>query len=304
MTAVARTPDDRFAGLPDFPWEPRFVEVQDDEAGPLRLARIDEGPDDAHPVVMLHGEPTWSFLWRQVVPPLLEAGLRVVVPDQVGFGRSDKPERSWFTYDRLCATMGAHLDAAVGDQPVTLVVHDWGGPVGLRWAAEHRDRIARIVICNTGLYVRGSRMSQAWQAFRSFIEQADQLDVGRMVDGGAHRELPDEVRAAYDAPFPDPSYQGGVLSLPLLVPTSDDAPGADEQHGAMQELSSWHDGPPILCLWGELDPIIPEKVGRRVCELLPSALPFETVAGMHFLQEDAGPAIGGRIAGFVSQTSD
>ncbi len=299
MPDALRTPDDRFTGLPDFPWQPHYVQVTADDGTDLRLARIDEGPADAHAVVLLHGEPTWSFLWRHVLPPLLDGGLRCIVPDQVGFGRSDKPARDWFSYERLYDTMRQHLDAVLPDAPVTLVVHDWGGPVGLRWAAEHPERVARLVILDTGLYRSGSKMSPAWQQFRDFVEKAETFPVSFIVDGACLTDLTDEVKAAYEAPFPDAAFHGGPLSLPLLVPTSDDFPGAAEQMAAFAKLEQWTDTP-VHLLWGAKDPVIPPKVGEALGALLPTAKPLETVEGSHFLHEDVGPEIGQRIASWVT----
>ncbi|MGH3441902.1 MAG: haloalkane dehalogenase [Nitriliruptorales bacterium] len=294
MVFTVRTDDERFADLPDFPYEPRYVEVED-----LRLARVDEG--EGHPVVLVHGEPTWSFLWRKVLPPLLDAGSRVVVPDQVGFGRSDKPaRRDWYSYDRLVESFTAHLDAAGLDEPVTLVVHDWGGPVGLRWAVENPDRVARLVILDTGLYSPGGRMSRAWQAFRDFVESTPDLPIGGLVQGGAATDLPDEVVAAYEAPFPDAASKAGASALPLLVPLSEQDPGAAEMSDVRASLHDWDR--PTLVLWGADDPVLPPQVGEFFVRVIPGAIGVETVPGGHFLQEDAGEAIGERIARFVAET--
>jgi haloalkane dehalogenase len=294
-----RTPAERFVNLPDFPWESRYVEVTADDGMALRLARIDEGPPNGHQVVLLHGEPTWSFLWRHVLPPLLRAGHHVIAPDQVGFGRSDKPARDWFSYERLYETMRQHLEAVLTDDPITLVVHDWGGPVGLRWAAEHPHLIARVIVLDTGLYRSGSQMGEAWWSFRNFVEKATSFPVAAMVDGACLTDLSEQVKAAYDAPFPDPSFHGGPLALPLLVPTSDDSPGAEEQMVAFAKIEAWIDIP-IHLLWGAKDPIIPVKVGEALAKRWPSAHRAETVEGSHFLQEDAGPEIGRRIATWVA----
>ncbi len=301
MVAVLRTPDDRFADLPDFAWEPRYAEVKADDGTALRLARIDEGPADAHPVVLLHGEPTWSFLWRHVLPPLLEAGLRCVVPDQVGFGRSDKPAaRDWHSYERLYDSMCQHLDAAVPDGPLTLVVHDWGGPVGLRWAAEHPERVARLVVLDTGLYTAGSRMSDDWWAFRNFVERIDEFPIGLIIDGATATDLPPDVVAAYEAPFPDPTFHAAALALPLLVPTADDFPGAAEQIAAFAQLASWTDRP-IHLLWASADPVIPVKVAEQLHVAWPAVTDLEVVPGSHFLQEDSGPEIGAQIAAWIQR---
>lgn len=304
MVFTVRTPDERFADLPGWPYEPSYAEV-----GDLRLARVDEG--DGHPVVLVHGEPTWGYLWRKVVPPLLDAGLRAVVPDQVGFGRSDKPaRREWYTYDRLVESFAGHLDAIALDEPVTLVVHDWGGPVGLRWAVEHADRVARLAILNTGLYrprssderhAPGGRMSEAWQRFHDFVEAATSLPIGQLVRGGTANGLDDEVVAAYEAPFHDEASQSGALALPLLVPTHDDHPSARAMGETLTALGDWEK--PVLLLWGADDPIIPPEVGERLAAAIGSAVGVETVSpAAHFLQEDAGDEIGRRLVRFVSET--
>lgn len=302
-TTVVRTRDEHFEGLPDWPWAPVPHDVEVDGLA-LRLARVDEGPADAHPVVLLHGEPTWGFLWRHVMPPLLDAGHRVVVPDLVGFGRSDKPQpRDWYTYDRLADALDQHLRGAVGDDtPITLVVHDWGGVLGLPWAAANRDRIARLVITDTGLYRSGGRMSEAWWAFRNHIASADAFPVADMVAGACRTTLSPEVRAAYEAPFRDPSSHGGPLALPLLVPTDDDDPAAAAHMRAWEVFETWDD-PPVLFVWGEHDPLIPPKVAEAMARRIPGTRAVHTVAGSHFLQEDAGPEIGRLIAEFITDTA-
>lgn len=302
MTEVARTPDDRFADLPDHPWTPTYTEVGVDGTD-VRLARVDEGPADAHPVVLLHGEPTWGFLWRHTLPPLLEDGHRVVVPDHVGFGRSDKPQpREWYSFARLYDAMDQHLQAALGPHvPVTLVVHDWGGVLGLPWAAANRDRIARLVVLDTGLYRSGGRMSEAWWAFRDHVATLDRFPVADMIDGACLTELSPAVRAAYEAPFPDPAFHGGPLAMPLLVPTDDDSQGAAEHMAAWETFEAW-EAPPVLFLWGDRDPIIPPKVAEAMARRIPGTYGVETVRASHFLQEDAGAEIGRRIAGFIAET--
>lgn len=188
----------------------------------------------------------------------------------------------------------------MGDTPITLVVHDWGGLVGLLWASRNRDRVTRLVVCNTGLYRAGGRMSDAWWAFRDHVETLDAFPVADMVDGACLSQLSPEVRAAYEAPFPDPSFHGGPLALPLLVPTSDDAPGAAEGIAAWEVLEAWDD--PVRFIWGERDPVLPPKIGQRMADLIPGTDQFLTVEGSHFRQEDAGTEIGQHIAAFIAAT--
>lgn len=288
---TVRTSDERFAGLPDWPYEPRYVEV-----GGLRLARVDEGGGE--PVVLVHGVPTWGYLWRHVLPPLLGAGLRVVVPDQVGCGRSDKPaRRGWYSYDRLVESFTGHL-AAVDASPVTLVVHGWGGPVGLRWAVEHPGRVARLVLLDTGLWAPGGRPSQAWLALRRMVEGAEQLPIGEMVDGACLSHLSAPVQAAYEAPFPGPEYQAAALALPLLAPRHDHDPGAAQMAAVRADLARWDR--PTLILWGAHDPLVPLTIARRLARDIPSAGPMQTVRASHLVPEDAGSEIGARIAWFVA----
>lgn len=294
---LTRTPDERFENLPGWPYEPTYLDWEG-----LRLARVDVGDADAETVVLLHGEPTWGYLYRKVIPPLLDAGLRVVVPDLPGFGRSDKPtDRAWYDYDRLYAALDAHIDGAGLDDPFTLVVHDWGGLLGLPWATSNQERIARLVICNTALYVPGREPSKAWRAFRDFVEEAEQLPVADLIDSGCATNLGDEVRAAYDAPFHEPAAQAGATALPLRVPLDDDDPGAQEQWQANQALADWDR--PTLLVWGADDAILPPKIAQRWADSIPGCVGLETLSpAMHFLQEDVGEQLGELVASFVGGT--
>jgi haloalkane dehalogenase len=280
------------AALPDFPYDSRFH-----DAGGVRLAYLDEGDRGAPPVWFMHGEPTWSFLWRKVFPPVRDAGFRCVVPDMAGFGRSDKPEEiEWYTYDRhveLMASLLEHLDL----RGLTMVVHDWGGPVGLRLAVEHRDRIDRLVILDTGLFTGRQRMTDAWNAFRDFVQRTEDLPVSFLVDGATLRTLSDEEKAAYDAPFPTPASKAGARAFPLILPTSPEMPGAEAGQRVLDALAA--DDRPKLVLWADQDPVLTLDVGRRFAAAIGGAggLEFEVVEGAsHFLQEDAGERIGARIA--------
>src|ERR1700722_4053410 len=219
MTDAVRTPDELLEGLPDFPFESHYRELDG-----LRLAHLDEG--DGETVVFVHGEPTWSFLWRNVLPPVREAGLPCTPPDPAGLGGSDKPiELDWYSYDRHVASTASLLEE-LDLRDATIVVHDWGGPIGLRLAVEHPERIARIVILDTGLFTGHQRMTDAWIAFRDFVARTEDLPVGVLVRGACKHDPGDEVIAASDAPFPSIDAKAGARAFPLLIPQSPDAPGA------------------------------------------------------------------------------
>jgi haloalkane dehalogenase len=286
-----RTPDERFADLPGFPYQTHYRDVDG-----LRLAHVDEGEGD--PVVFVHGEPTWSFLWRKVMPPVLEAGYRCIAPDHAGFGRSDKPtDLGWYSYDRhseLFAHLLEHLDL----RGATLVVHDWGGPIGLRAAVEQPERVARIVVMDTGLFTGEQPMTDAWKAFRDFVERTEDLPVGFLVKGACAREMPDEVFAAYEAPFPEPAAKAGARAFPLMLPTSPEMPGAAAGKRVLDALRT--DERPKLHLWADSDPIIPFKVGERFAAAINAEPPEPVENASHFLQEDAGEEIGRRIAAWLS----
>lgn len=268
----------------------------------LELAHVELGPADGPTVVLLHGEPTYSHLWREVMPPLADAGLRAVAPDLVGFGRSDKPtDLDWYTFEHLTAALDAHLQA-LAPEPFTLVVHDWGGVLGLPWAVEHPEQVERLVVLDTYLYAPGEVLNDVWQGFRDLVERTPELAIGDLVDGGTRRTLSDEEKAAYDAPFPDAASQAGARALPLLVPRTDDDPGAARLSWAREELSRWH--APTLVVWGGGDAVFPSSIGESFARTIPDCDEFEVIpdAG-HFLQEDAGHRIGGRIARFVADTA-
>jgi len=288
---VVRTPDELLEGLPDYPFESRYREV----AG-LRLAHLDEG--EGKPVVFFHGEPTWSFLWRKVIPPVRDAGFRCIAPDYAGFGRSDKPtDVGWYTYDRHVELMAALLEE-LDLRDATAVVHDWGGPIGLRLAVEHPDRISRLVIMETGPFTGHQKMSDAWLAFREFVRGSDEVPVGMLVRGGCKNDPGDEVIAAYEAPYIDGPSKAGTRAFPLILPTEPDAPGAAEGKAVADALRE--DERPALVLWADSDPVLPFSVGERVSSQLnfPPPRPIENAG--HFLQEDAGPEIGAIIAEWLS----
>jgi haloalkane dehalogenase len=291
MSDAHRTSEERFVDLPEFPFEPRYL-----EADGLRLARIDEG--EGAPVVFLHGEPTWSFLWRKVIPPVIDAGFRCVAPDLAGFGRSDKPlDVGWYSYDRhteLVRSLVEELDL----RGATAVVHDWGGPIGLRLAVEIPERFDRVVIMDTGLFTGHQRMSDAWIAFRDFVERTDDLPVSMLVRRGCKTDPGDEVAAAYDAPFPTPESKAGARAFPLMLPTSPEMPGAEAGRRVLEAFRE--DDRPALVLWADSDPVLPPETGRRFAEAVGLPEPETIESASHFLQEDAGEEIGRRIAAWLT----
>jgi haloalkane dehalogenase len=285
---VYRTPDERFEGLPGFDdFEPTYREVDG-----LRLAHLDVG--EGAPVVFFHGEPTWSYLWRKVIPPVRDAGFRCIAPDHAGFGRSDKPtDVDWYSYDRHCELAGSLL-TDLDVRGATAVVHDWGGPIGLRMAVEHANRIDRMVIMDTGLFTGEQPMSDAWKAFRDFVERTEDLPISFLVKGACARGMDDDVAAAYDAPFPEAKAKAGARAFPLMLPTTPEMPGAAAGKRVLEALRT--DERPKLHLWADSDPIIPFKVGERFAEAINAEPPEKIDNASHFLQEDAGEEIGIRIA--------
>jgi haloalkane dehalogenase len=298
-----RTPDDRFTDLPDFPFAPHYVEIDDGEGGQLRVHHLDEGPADGEVVVLLHGEPSWCFLYRTMIPVLVDAGLRCVAPDLVGFGRSDKPaQRSDYTYARHVEWMRQTLFDQLGLGGVTLVGQDWGGLVGLRLVGEHPDRFARAVAANTGLPTGDRPLTDAFLAWQKFSQESPEFPVGRIVNGGCTTELAPEAVAAYDAPFPDDRYTAGARAFPVLVPTRPDDPAAPANKAAWETLSAWEQ--PLLTAFSDGDPIT--RGGEGIFQrTVPGAQgqPHTTIADAgHFLQEDKGPELARVVADFVAAT--
>jgi haloalkane dehalogenase len=296
-----RTADDRFEAVTGFDHEPRYAEVDDGDGGTLRMAYVEAGPADGPVVLLLHGEPTWSYLYRQVIDVLTAAGLRSVAVDLVGFGRSDKPTQ---TTDHTFAAHVGWVRELVLDvldlHDITLVGQDWGGLIGLRLVAENPDRFARVVAANTGLPTGDFDMPEIWWQFRRAVEGADVLDVGRFVAAGCVHALSDSGRAAYDAPFPDESYKAGPRVMPTLVPTRPDDPAAPANRAAWEVLSRWDK--PFLVAFSDGDPIT-GGMAPLLQKLIPGTQglghPVIENAG-HFLQEDAGTKLGQVIAEFVS----
>ena len=295
---VLRTAEQRFADLPGFSYEPRYADV-----GGLRLAYVESGPPSGPPVLLLHGEPSWSFLYRKVIPVLAGAGLRAIAPDLIGFGRSDKPaEIADHSYARHVEWIRALAFDALGLSGVTLVGQDWGGLIGLRLVAEHPGRFARVVAANTGLPTGDQPMPDVWLRFREVVRTSPALSVSRLVQSGCQTALPPGVLAAYDAPFPDPAHAAAVRAMPELVPATPDNPASAANRAAWRQLATWDK--PFLVAFSDRDPItgamapvlkrgVPGAAGRQH--------PVLAGAG-HFLQEDAGEELGAIVAAFVRET--
>jgi haloalkane dehalogenase len=292
---VFRTPDERFEDLPGYGFEPHYSAVDG-----LRLHYVDEGPADGAkaPIVCFHGEPTWAYLYRKMVGPLVAAGHRVICPDYAGFGRSDKPtDQGWYGYDRHCELVSKLL-AGLDLSNVLVVVQDWGGPIGLRWAVENEDRVAALAILNTGLFT--GRVSRGFLAWLDFAEKNPDLPVGFVIQGGTATDLPPEVIAGYEAPFPTPASKAGAARFPLLVPTTEDDPVAKANREVEDALLRWEK--PALLAFSDGDPVYPfPKAGDRFVELIPSADEQLRIEGAaHFLQEDRGELIAEEVVRFLS----
>lgn len=308
---ILRTPDDRFQGLPGFPFEPHYVEIAAGDPGggaepgkTIRVHHLDEGPATAkETILLLHGEPSWSYLYRTMVPILSAAGHRVIAPDLVGFGRTDKPaSRTDYTYARHVEWMRAALFDRLGLDRITLVCQDWGSLIGLRLVAEHPDRFRRVVAANAGLPTGDRPPTDAFLRWQQFSQTVPEMPIGAIVNGGTTTTLPPEVIAAYDAPFPDESFKEGARQFPLLVPTSPDDPAADDNRRAWESLRRFPK--PFLCAFSDGDPIT-RGADRQFLAEVPGAagLPHTTIEGAgHFLQEDRGPELAATVLDLIRLT--
>jgi len=291
---ILRTPDERFAALPGFPYAARRIDV-----GGLGMAYIDEGPADAPPVLLLHGEPSWSFLYRKMIPTIVAAGLRAVAPDLIGFGRSDKPaERDAYTYAGHVSWVRAFM-RALDLRGITLFGQDWGGLIGLRLAAEDGDRFARIVASNTFLPTGREPVSQAFLRWRKHSQEAPVLDVGKIIARSCVVPPTPEVIAAYEAPFPDETYKAGARQFPLLVPIAPDDPAAEANRAAWAILSQG--GKPFLTAFSDGDPIT--RGGDVLLRMaIPGARGVTVTGAGHFVQEDKGEKLADIVVDFIRQT--
>jgi haloalkane dehalogenase len=300
---VLRTPDERFEGLPGFPFAPHYAEIPDQAGGTLRLHYLDEGPADGQVVLLMHGEPSWCFLYRKMIPVLVDAGLRALAPDLVGFGRSDKPSaRIDYTYARHVEWMRSLLFDELDLDAVTMVGQDWGGLIGLRLVAEHPQRFARVVAANTFLPVGSTPPGEAFMNWRRFSQEVETFPTGFIVNSGCTTDLADDVVAAYDAPFPDETYKEGARQFPTLVPITPDDPASDANRAAWEVLAKLEI--PFLTAFSDGDPITAGS-DAVLRERIPGTKgqPHTTIeGGGHFLQEDKGEDLARVVADFVRST--
>ena len=294
---IYRTPDERFENLPGYPFAPHYVTVDG-----MRMHYLDEGAGD--PILLLHGEPDWSYLYRKMIPDLATA-FRVIAPDYLGFGRSDKPtDLSWYSYDRHTESVKRVIEN-LDLHGITVVVQDWGGPIGLRVATEMPERFARLVVLNTGLFSPGPGWpTEGFLRWRNFAERVGlDMEVGRVMQMSTATQLDDAVLAAYEAPWPTRESKAGVAAFPLLVPIKEGDPGADEMRRVRDALERWDI--PALVLFSDGDPVFQPEVGERFARLLPGAHGvMQTIVGAsHMVQEDRGEEIAGRILDWVGATT-
>lgn len=297
--SVLRTPDDRFDNLPGYDFQPHYLDLEDPHLGPLRMHYIDEGQPDGQQIVLLHGEPTWSYLYRKMIPPLAQAGFRVIAPDFIGFGRSDKPTgRKDYSYLGHVGWMKQWMDQlTLGD--LTYFGQDWGGLIGLRLVAENPDLFARVMIGNTALPTGDHDLGDAFKQWREYSQTTPSFNIGGIIHRGTARGLSEAEIAAYDAPYPDESYKAGARAFPMLVPASPDDPAADAQRAAWKGLHAFDK--PFLTCFSDKDPIMRggESIFKQRVPGAQGQNHFITENAGHFLQEDAGPLLAERLIGFI-----
>jgi haloalkane dehalogenase len=295
-----RTPDDQFAHLPGYDFEPHYAEIADGDGGTLRVHYLREGDPTAPIVLLMHGEPSWCYLYRKMIPVLTGAGLQIVAPDLVGFGRSDKPsERSDYTFARHVEWMREPLFDVLDLHDVTLVGQDWGGLIGLRLVGEHPERFARVVAANTFLPTGDTNPGEAFFNWQRFSQEVEVFPTGFIVNSGCLSDLSPEIVAAYDAPFPDETYKAGARAFPLLVPSRPDDPAHDDNVAAWVGLAAFER--PFLTAFSDSDPIT-AGAHRNLQERIAGAKgqPHTTIVGAaHFLQEDKGEELAKVVADFV-----
>ena len=297
-----RTPDACFADLPDYDFAPHYLMVDDTEGGQLRVHYLDEGPADAAPVLLMHGEPSWCYLYRKMVPILVAAGHRVIAPDLIGFGRSDKPSRREdYTYQRHVDWMQSVLEQ-LDLHEATLVCQDWGGLIGLRLVAANPTRFARVVAANTMLPTGDHDPGAAFKSWQKFSQEVPEFPAGGIIKGATTTSLSPAVIAAYDAPFPDERYKEGARQFPLLVPITPDDPAAENNRAAWGVLSQWQK--PFLTAFSDKDPITTggDKVMQKLIPGARGQAHTTIVNGGHFLQEDQGEKLAEVVVQFIAAT--
>ena len=296
---VLRTPDERFTGLADWDFAPCYQEIADADGTKLRIHFVDEGPRDGAPVLLMHGEPSWAYLYRKIIPALVATGHRVIAPDLIGFGRSDKPaHRADYTYERHVAWMSAWL-TGLDLRAITLFCQDWGGLIGLRLVAALPDRFAAVVVANTGLPI-GTGWTEGFRAWLEFSQKVPQMPIGGIVSGGTVRKLTEPEVAAYDAPFPDESYKEGARQFPILVPVTPEQASVAENKAAWQVLERFEK--PFLTAFSDGDAVT--KGGEAVFQKrVPGAKgqPHVILSGGHFLQEDAPAEIAALVDALIAR---
>lgn len=297
-----RTPDSRFADLPGYPFNPNYLMVDDGEGGQLRVHYLDEGPAEADPVLLMHGEPSWSYLYRTMIPILVDAGHRIIAPDLVGFGRSDKPtRREDYSYQRHVDWMQALLDQLRLER-ITLVCQDWGGLIGLRLVAENPERFARVVAANTMLPTGDHAPGEAFSNWQKFSQEVPVFPAGGVLKGGTVTPLPQAVIDAYDAPYPDERYKEGARQFPLLVPITPDDPASEKNRAAWQVLGQWQK--PFLTAFSDSDPITAggDKLMHKLIPGTRGQAHTTIVNAGHFLQEDQGERLAEVVVKFIAAT--
>lgn len=291
---ILRTPDERFQNLPDYPFSPHYIDVEN-----MRMHYVDEGPGNADPVLLLHGEPSWSFLYRHMIPPLVDAGLRAIAPDLIGFGKSDKPSvQGDYNYEKHVGWMKRLLE--IRDlRNITLVCQDWGSLIGLRLAAQNEERFDRIVLANGGLPTGDGKVPTIFRIWRAFARFSPWFPIGRIVQSGTVSALSPDIVAAYDAPFPDSTYKAGTRAFPRLVPTTPDDPAAPANRAAWKVFENWQK--PFLTAFSNRDPIT-RGFDKAFVERVPGAKdqPHTSVRNAgHFLQEEKGPELASIVIDFI-----
>jgi haloalkane dehalogenase len=297
-----RTPDSRFANLPGYAFSPHYLMVDDGEGGQLRVHYLDEGPAAADPLLLMHGEPSWSYLYRKMIPILVAAGHRVIAPDLIGFGRSDKPtRREDYSYQRHVGWMQSVLDQLQLER-ITLVCQDWGGLLGLRLVAAHPERFARVVAANTMLPTGDHNPGEAFKNWQKFSQEVPVFPAGGVIKGGTINPLPQAVVDAYDAPYPDERYKEGARQFPLLVPTTPDNPASAANRAAWQVLGQWQK--PFLTAFSDSDPVTAggDKVMQKLIPGTRGQAHTTIVGAGHFLQEDQGEQLAETVLRFIAAT--